>query len=178
MDSSLEIKNNPVIPKEFVAQKLTLLEKILSELEKVSKLAKDILSQNVCNNGKIDNALLEKFQHEAHGFAWFETYRFSLRETLNWYLSLKKQQKESELESSILVYAFSEYLNQMRHGIMISQSEVVRPSTLGSRTHPCVFIKVRLSPGFPAIFSTEITSSLVTLYCFPPVSIIANTTHL
>ena len=29
------------------------------------------------------------------------------------------------------MYAFSEYLNQMRHGIMISQSEVIRPSTLG-----------------------------------------------
>ena len=130
MDSSLEI-NNPVVPKEFVAQNLTVLEKILRELEKISESAKDILSQNVCKNGKIDNALLEKFQHEAHGFAWFETYRFSLRETLNWYVSLNKQQKDSELESGILVYAFSEYLNQMRHGIMISQSEVVRPSTLG-----------------------------------------------
>ena len=54
-----------------------------------------------------------------------------MRETLSWYNTLKKQNKDSELESCILVYAFSEYLNQMRHGIMISQSEVIRPSTLG-----------------------------------------------
>ena len=131
MDSSLEIKNNPIVPREFVSQNLTVFEKILSELESISRVAKDILFQNVSNNGKVDNALLGKFQHEAHGFAWFETYRFSLRETLSWFNKLKEQNKNSELESSILVYAFSEYLNQMRHGIMISQSEVIRPSTLG-----------------------------------------------
>ncbi len=131
MDSSLEIKNNPIASKEFVAQNLHVFEKVLSELEAISNSAKEILSQNVCNNGKVDNTLLEKFQHEAHGFAWFETYRFSLRETLSWYNTLKQLKKDSELESSILVYAFSEYLNQMRYGIMISQSEVIRPNTLG-----------------------------------------------
>ena len=131
MDSSLEINNKVPDSKEYVDQNSTVFEKILSELESISKVAKEILSRNVFNNGKVDNALLEKFQHEAHGFAWFETYRFSLRETLSWYNKLKEQNKNSELESSILVYAFSEYLNQMRHGIMISQSEVIRPSTLG-----------------------------------------------
>ena len=131
MDSSLEIKKNPTFPREFVTQNLSTFEKILCELESISKLAKGLLSQNVCINEKVDNSLLEKFQHEAHGFAWFETYRLSLRETFNWYVSLRDQDKNTELESSILVYAFSEYLNQMRHGIMISQSEVIRPSTLG-----------------------------------------------
>ena len=105
---------------------LTFLTK-LKELESISNVAKEILHQKVGHNGKIDNTLLGKFQHEVHGFAWFETYR-SLRETLSWY-NVLKEDKDSELEASILVYAFSEYLNQMRHGIMISQSEVVRPST-------------------------------------------------
>ena len=131
MDSSLEINNKVLLSKEYVDQNSIVFEKVLSELESITKVAKDTLSRNVLNNGKVDNALLEKFQHEAHGFAWFETYRFSLRETLSWYNKLKEQNKNSELESSILVYAFSEYLNQMRHGIMISQSEVIRPSTLG-----------------------------------------------
>ena len=131
MDSSLEINNKVILSKEYVDQNSIIFEKVLSELESITKVAKDTLSRNVLNNGKVDNALLEKFQHEAHGFAWFETYRFSLRETLSWYNKLKEQNKNSELESSILVYAFSEYLNQMRHGIMISQSEVIRPSTLG-----------------------------------------------
>ena len=131
MDSSLEINNKLPDSKEYVDQNATVFEGILSELESISKVAKENLSRNVFNNGKVDNELLEKFQHEAHGFAWFETYRFSLRETLSWFNKLKEQNKNSELESSILVYAFSEYLNQMRHGIMISQSEVIRPSTLG-----------------------------------------------
>ena len=131
MDSSLEITNKALLSKEYVDQKSTVFEKVLSELESIAKVAKETLSRNVFNNGKVDNELLEKFQHEAHGFAWFETYRFSLRETLSWYQKLKEQNKNSELESSILIYAFSEYLNQMRHGIMISQSEVIRPSTLG-----------------------------------------------
>ena len=131
MDSSLEINNKLPDSKEYVDQNATVFERILSELESISKVAKENLSRNVFNNGKVDNELLEKFQHEAHGFAWFETYRFSLRETLSWFNKLKEQNKNSELESSILVYAFSEYLNQMRHGIMISQSEVIRPSTLG-----------------------------------------------
>ena len=131
MDSSLEINNKLPDSKEYVDQNTTVFERILSELESISKVAKENLSRNVFNNGKVDNELLEKFQHEAHGFAWFETYRFSLRETLSWFNKLKEQNKNSELESSILVYAFSEYLNQMRHGIMISQSEVIRPSTLG-----------------------------------------------
>ena len=131
MDSSLEINNKLPDSKEYVDQNATVFERILSELESISKVAKVKLSRNVFNNDRVDNQLLEKFQHEAHGFAWFETYRFSLRETLSWFNKLKEQNKNSELESSILVYAFSEYLNQMRHGIMISQSEVIRPSTLG-----------------------------------------------
>jgi len=131
MDSTLEINKNSILPKEFVAQNSTVFEDILNELKSISEIAKNTLTQKVCDDGKVNNALLEKFQYEAHGFAWFETYRFSLRETLRWYLELKKQDKDSELESCILVYAFSEYLSQMRHGIMISQSEVIRPSTLG-----------------------------------------------
>ena len=131
MDSSLEINKKLPDSKEYVDQNTTVFERIISELESISKVAKENLSRKVFNNGKVDNELLEKFQHEAHGFAWFETYRFSLRETLSWFNKLKEQNKNSELESSILVYAFSEYLNQMRHGIMISQSEVIRPSTLG-----------------------------------------------
>ena len=54
MDSSLEIKNKPLLAKEFISQNSTVFEKILSELESISKLAKDILSQNVCLNGKVD----------------------------------------------------------------------------------------------------------------------------
>ena len=51
MDSSLEINNKLPDSKEYVDQNTTVFERILSELESISKAAKEILSQNVFNNG-------------------------------------------------------------------------------------------------------------------------------
>jgi len=131
MDSSLNnaIKIDDI--KSYVDENLDLFSKVLNSLESVSGEAKSYLVEKTSKDGRIDNALLEKYQYEGHGFAWFETYRISLRETLNWYKSLKDLNKSSKLESGILIFAFSEYLTQMRNGIMMSQTEVVRPSILG-----------------------------------------------
>ncbi len=131
MDSSLEIKKKLNSPKEFANENLEVFNKILTSLEETSNKAKSYLTNLIYVDGKADNSLLEKHQHEAHGFAWYETYRIALRETLSWYVSLKDLNKASDLEGCILLYAFSEYLHQMRHGIMISQSEIIRPSSLG-----------------------------------------------
>ena len=131
MDSSLEINTSNVSSKAFVDDKLNVFSKILDSLEKNSSKAKAHLLTLVKAGDKIDNKNLEKYQFEAHGFAWFETYRIALRETLNWYKTLLELKKASDLESSILAYAFSEYLNQMRYGIMMSQSEIIRPVALG-----------------------------------------------
>ena len=54
MDSSLEINNKLPDSKEYVDQNSTVFERILSELESISKVAKETLSQNVFNNGKVD----------------------------------------------------------------------------------------------------------------------------
>ena len=70
---------------------------------------------------------MEKNQFKCHGFAWFETYRISLVHTLNWYKTLSETGKASRLEELILASGFSEYVLQMRDGIMMSQSEVIRP---------------------------------------------------
>lgn len=131
MDSSLEINKSNTLPKNYVDSNLDVFEKILNSLEHLSDKAKKFLLNQVKVNEKIDNNILEKYQHEAHGYAWFETYRIALRETLNWYKTLKNNQKDSELESCVLAYAFSEYSNQIRCGIMISQSEIIRPASLG-----------------------------------------------
>ena len=61
MDSSLEIKNNPIVPKEFVNQNLTVFEKILSELESISNVAKEILSQKVCKMERLIMRSLKNF---------------------------------------------------------------------------------------------------------------------
>ncbi len=131
MDTSLNTPKIQASPQGFVNQNISVFEKINNSLKEVADTAKSYLNSIVSVNDRIDNTLLEKHQFEAHGFAWFETYRIGLRETLNWYDSLKKINKASELEASVLIYAFAEYLSQMKNGIMISQSEMIRPSSLG-----------------------------------------------
>ena len=130
MDSSLEIKTITTLPKEYVNQNISVFNKVLSSLETISELAKDHLKSITSKDGRISNSLLEKHQFRAHGLAWFETYRIGLRETFNWIKLLQDTKNDTDLEYAVMVYAFSEYLNQMRYGIMISQSEVIRPSTL------------------------------------------------
>ena len=89
MDSSLNnaIKIDDI--QSYVDENLDLFSKVLNSLESVSGEAKSYLVKKTSKDGRIDNALLEKHQYEGHGFAWFETYRISLRETFNWYKHLK-----------------------------------------------------------------------------------------
>ncbi len=131
MDSSLNKPDQIVETHSFVNNNLDLFENILNSLESVSAEAKSFLKEKVSLEGKVSNQLLEKHQHEGHGYAWFETYRIALRETLNWFKTLKKLDKSTKLESGILIFSFAEYLCQMRSGIMMSQTEVIRPENLG-----------------------------------------------
>ena len=131
MDSSLNKSDQILETRNYVDNKLGLFENILNSLESVSIEAKSFLKDKVSSDGKISNQLLEKHQHEGHGYAWFETYRIALRETLNWYKTLKESNKATKIESGILVFSFAEYLCQMRNGIMMSQTEVIRPENLG-----------------------------------------------
>ena len=131
MDSSINKTEQLVDTDTFVNTNLNLFSNILNSLETVSSEAKSFLKEKLSSNGKINNELLGKHQHEGHGYAWFETYRIALRETFNWFKNLKQTEKATKLESGILLFSFAEYLSQMRSGIMMSQTEIVRPESLG-----------------------------------------------
>ena len=131
MDSSINKTEQIVDTDTFVNTNLNLFSNILNSLETVSSEAKSFLKEKLSTDGKINNELLEKHQHEGHGYAWFETYRIALRETFNWFKNLKQTEKATKLESGILLFSFAEYLSQMRSGIMMSQTEIVRPESLG-----------------------------------------------
>ena len=131
MDSSINKSEQIVDTNTFVNTNLNLFSNILNSLETVSSEAKSFLKEKLSVDGKINNQLLEKHQHEGHGYAWFETYRIALRETFNWFKNLKQTEKATKLESGILLFSFAEYLSQMRSGIMMSQTEIVRPESLG-----------------------------------------------
>ena len=129
MDSSIinsVTKNNFVVDQYFA-----VYNNILDKLQTLSEKAKKHLSDKCTSDGRISSKLLNENQYKTHGFAWFETYRISLRETLSWYKRLNDSGQATKLDSLILAGAFSEYLMQMRDGIMMSQSETIRYNELG-----------------------------------------------
>ena len=139
MDTSLNISTD----QKFNYNSNELIEtygSLVEELKVLSKKSKTFLKNSVVKDDRIDNHLLEKFQFQSHGLAWFETYVISLRETLNWYKTLCEKNKESEIDKHILQFAFSEYLMQIKNGIMMSQSEIIRPDFLGLESSDFSFI--------------------------------------
>ena len=139
MDTSLNITTD----QKFNYNSNELIEtysNLVDELKVLSKKSKTFLKNSVVKDDRIDNHLLEKFQFQSHGLAWFETYVISLRETLNWYKTLCEKNKESEIDKHILQFAFSEYLMQIKNGIMMSQSEIIRPDFLGLESSDFSFI--------------------------------------
>ena len=126
MDSSVIINKN--IVKEFdLTKKLSTYKNILSEFSKISAKIKSNLKSKCIVEDKIDPRLFEQNQFICHGYAWFETYRISLEHTFNWFNDLCTSGESSKLEQLVLASAFSEYSLQMRDGIMMSQSEIIRP---------------------------------------------------
>ena len=105
MDSTVNIESNHVNTKSFVNEKIKTFELVLSELEAISKKSKNYFVKTLTKDNRIDNALLENFQFESHGFAWFETYRIGLRETFNWLIRLKDSNKAAEIDYNILLYS-------------------------------------------------------------------------
>ena len=129
MDSSIL---NSVTKQEFVVENsFSVFTQILSELEKLSNKSKNYITNRCKLDGRISSSLLNDNQYKTHGFAWFETYRISLRETYKWYKRLSEADTATRLDSLVLAGAFAEYLSQMRDGIMMSQSEIIRYHDLG-----------------------------------------------
>jgi (2S)-methylsuccinyl-CoA dehydrogenase len=165
MDSSANTNANIVNFKQYLVGNLKLLESTLENLEQVSQKAKENLKKLVVKDGRIDNKLLEIYQFQTHGYAWFETYRIGLKETFNWFQRLNNQEKSSEIDSCITLFAFAEYLTQMRNGIMMSQSEITRQEDLGLNNKDFYFmdsnsLKDLIKVGLSEKIKKEIVDSL------------------
>lgn len=165
MDSTVNIESSYVNIKSFVDERIKAFEHVLNELEVMSKKSKDYFVKTLTKDNRIDNVLLENYQFESHGFAWFETYRIGLRETFNWLVRLKDSNKAAEIDYNILLYSFAEYVSQMRDGIMISQTEMVRLSDIGLTRDDFNFadepnIRELISFGLSNELKKEIVNSL------------------
>lgn len=140
MDSSININSDVVNFKRYLIENINTCKLILDKLEILSQKSKENFKSILIKDERLDSQLLEINQFQTHGYAWFETYRIGLRETLNWFSRLENDNKASEIDAAITIFAFSEYLTQMRNGIMMSQSEVVRPNDLGLKTNDYDFM--------------------------------------
>ncbi len=110
---------------------LALTSAALPEVEALLEASREALRNLVSVGGKVQPAALEEHQYAAHSLAWLATYVESLRQTQAWADRLSADGKFTEMEGLILQIAFGEYLNHIRSGIPMSQSEIARPQDLG-----------------------------------------------
>ena len=82
MDSTANIENNSLNFRAYVVDNMQAFDTILTNLEKASTKSKAYFVKTLIKDNKVDNNLLETYQFESHGFAWFETYRIGLKKPL------------------------------------------------------------------------------------------------
>jgi (2S)-methylsuccinyl-CoA dehydrogenase len=93
--------------------------------------ARSALAARVAPSGRVDAALLEADQTAAHGLAWVATYAQALTQMQGWAERLTESGAFGEIEALIHQIAFGEYLAQLRGGLPMSQTEILRPADLG-----------------------------------------------
>ena len=78
---------------------------------------------------------------------------------------MKRIKKNTKLDKDILLFSFAEYVSQMRSGIMMSQTEIVRPDFLGISSQSFSFcdspdIAELIKLGLSETIKAEIVESL------------------
>ena len=112
----------PIILPDLMA----LAAAVIAPAEQVLETATSNLREMLSEGGRISAALLEENQAAAHGLSWLATYVESLRQMKAWADRLTDAGTFGETEQLLLQIAFGEYLAQMRGGIPMSQTEILR----------------------------------------------------
>jgi (2S)-methylsuccinyl-CoA dehydrogenase len=110
---------------------LDVSSKSLLKLEELFNVAVETVRAKVETNGRVSSKLIEENQTSAHGLAWLATYVEALRQMQKWALLLDADGAFSETEKLIHQIAFGEYLWQVRGGISMSQTEILRLQDIG-----------------------------------------------
>lgn len=93
--------------------------------------ARKSVSERLAPSGKLAADVANRRQRELHGLAWIATLSESIVQAAAWAEELGRSGQFAEVDRLTLSIAFGEYLNQLVHGISMSQNEVVRPAELG-----------------------------------------------
>lgn len=100
-------------------------KELLSNMRDATMVAKTFVGE--IRNHLVSLQLEPEAQHLRHGFAWMAAYAETLAAVLEWAEGLAEESRFNRLERLIASASFSDYLSQLRHGIAMSQDEVIRP---------------------------------------------------
>ena len=120
---------SPLIP-----DLMALCQQSLGPVDDLLSQAREAVSERTMIDGRVSAEALEAEQYAAHGLAWLATYAQALRQLGDWATRLTTEGRFTDTEALILQIGFGEYLNQIRGGIPMSQTEVARLSDLGLDT--------------------------------------------
>ena len=135
----------PSSPAELIAQ-------AEAALGATRNFAADVRSQvlgKLGDEGAIDPALLNRHQHDVHGYAWIETTIAALAALTGWAAAAHDRGDFGEIDALVLRLGFGEYLGQLAGGIQIGPGEYFRPEQIGLKAaargmadHPavCAFV--------------------------------------
>ena len=105
---------------------IDLAETAARATERLLAAARRSVAERIERAGGLDAA-----QPAAHGLAWLATYVEALRQMARWAGELQASGRFGEIDALILRIGTAEYVRQIAGGIPMSQSEFVRPQTLG-----------------------------------------------
>ena len=108
-------------------KQLQQAEHAIGGIEKLASAYLEALAGKVTRDNAIDAPSLERYQFIAHGYAWVATYLEAITQLTQWSKQLQAQGSFTELEQVIFKVGTGGYLQQLLHGIAMSQDEVIRP---------------------------------------------------
>ncbi len=89
------------------------------------------VSNQLAPEGVLESKVANRCQREVHGLAWIATVAESLVQVADWAVGLHSRGELTAFDRLSVQIVFGEYLNQLVHGIPMSQNEIVRPAELG-----------------------------------------------
>lgn len=96
-------------------------------IEKCRILAQDLDGYVTCVAQNLPEKQTADNQFIFHGYAWAATLAAAVHALVDWAVQLQNNGKLDRLEQMILAAGCVEYLDQIVHGIALSQDEVFRP---------------------------------------------------
>ena len=115
-----------------VEDRLQQAERAISAIERLVRSYLETLAGNVVRDNAVHTPSLERYQFIAHGYAWAATYLEALKQLAVWYGRLLEQDGFTELDQAVFKAGTGAYLQQLLHGIAMSQDEVFRPEDVSS----------------------------------------------